>query len=78
MKFLVLSSSIYFKGTLSKQVVSVSRLVCLMTVIFIVVYCKRYFVHNGDRDGTVVKVLCYKSEGRWFDPSWCHWNFSLT
>jgi len=26
----------------------------------------------------VVKVLCYKSEGCWFDPSWCHWNFSLT
>ena len=26
----------------------------------------------GDRGGTVVKVLCYKSEGRWFDPSWCH------
>ena len=22
-----------------------------------------------DRGGTVVKVLCYKSEGRWFDPS---------
>ena len=20
---------------------------------------------------TVVKVLCYKSGGRWFDPSWC-------
>jgi len=32
----------------------------------------------GDRGGTVVKVLCYKSEGPWFDPSWCHWNFSLT
>jgi len=32
----------------------------------------------GDRSGTVVKVLCYKSEGRWFDPNWCHWNFSLT
>ena len=28
--------------------------------------------NNGDRGGTVVKVLCYKSEGRWFDPSWCH------
>jgi len=27
--------------------------------------------------GTVVKVLSYKSEGRWFDPSLCHWNFSL-
>ena len=24
------------------------------------------------------KVLRYKSEGRWFDPRWCHWNFSLT
>jgi len=32
----------------------------------------------GDRGGRVVKVLCYKSEGRWFDPSWCNWNFSLT
>ena len=36
-------------------------------------------VHGmGDRGSTVVKVLCYKSEGRWFDPSWCPWNFSLT
>ena len=26
----------------------------------------------------MVKMLCYKSDGRWFDPSWCHWNFSLT
>jgi len=24
---------------------------------------------------TVVKVLCYKSEGSWFDPSWCQWIF---
>jgi len=28
------------------------------------------------RGRSVVKVLCYKSEGRWFDPSWCHWNLS--
>ena len=34
-------------------------------------------VQFGDRGSTVVKVLCYKSEGRWFDPSWCNWNFSL-
>ena len=27
---------------------------------------------------TVVKVLCYKSEGRWFDSRCCNWNFSLT
>ena len=32
----------------------------------------------GDRGGTVVKVLRYKSEGRWFDSRWYHWNFSLT
>ena len=31
-----------------------------------------------DRGSTVVKVLCYKSEGRWFESRWCHWNFSLT
>jgi hypothetical protein len=29
----------------------------------------------GDRCSTVVKVLCYKSEGRWFDPRWCHGIF---
>jgi hypothetical protein len=27
--------------------------------------------------GTAVKVLHYKSEGRWFDSRWRHWNFSL-
>ena len=30
----------------------------------------------GDRASTVVNVLCYKSEGRWFDPSSV--DFSLT
>ena len=29
----------------------------------------------GDRGGTVVKVLCYKSEGRWFDLSRRQWIF---
>ena len=29
----------------------------------------------GDRGSTVVKVLCYKSEGRLFDPSRCQWIF---
>ena len=28
-----------------------------------------YVFRGGDRGGAVVKVLCYKSEGRWFDPS---------
>ena len=34
--------------------------------------------YPGDRGGTVVKALCYKPEGRWFDSRWCHWNFSFT
>jgi hypothetical protein len=37
----------------------------------------RHFWGTAD-GGTVVKVLCYKSEGSWFDSRWCHWNFSLT
>ena len=27
------------------------------------------------RGSTVVKLLCYKSEGHWFDPSCCQWIF---
>ena len=34
-------------------------------------------VTEEDRGGTVVKVLYYKLEGRWFDSRWRHWNFSL-
>jgi hypothetical protein len=26
---------------------------------------------------TVVKVRCNKSEGRWFDASWWHWNYFI-
>ena len=33
------------------------------------------FCECGDRGSTVVKVLCYKSESRSFDPSWRHWIF---
>ena len=32
----------------------------------------------GDHGSIVVKVLCYKLEGLWFDSRWCHWDFSLT
>jgi len=32
-------------------------------------YFMSLHVSSGDRGSTVVKVLCYKSEGRWFDPS---------
>jgi len=33
------------------------------------------YTQRGDRGSIVVKVLCYNSEGRWFDPSWCQWIF---
>jgi len=50
-------------------------------IIIINAYCsctiKADYNYYGDRGSTVVKVLCYKPEGRWFDPSWCHWNISL-
>ena len=39
---------------------------CIYIYIYIYIY-----------GSTVVKVLCYKSEGRWFDPSWCHWIFHI-
>ena len=29
----------------------------------------------GNSGSALVKVLCYNSEGRWFDPSWCQWIF---
>jgi len=29
----------------------------------------------GDSGSTVIKVLYYKSEVRWFDPSWCQYIF---
>ena len=33
------------------------------------------YIYTGECGGTVVKVLCYKSGGRWFNPRWCHWIF---
>jgi len=44
-----------------------------MTFYKVIFYSVLYIF--GDRGGTAVKVLCYKSEGRWFDPSWCQWIF---
>ena len=34
-----------------------------------------YYSMKGDRGSTVVKLLRYKSEGRWFDSKRCHWYF---
>ena len=48
------------------------------TILPLPLLLQQYLVISGDRGGTVVKVPCCKSEGRWFDRRWCHWNFSLT
>jgi len=39
---------------------------------------KRTLRKRGGAGLHMVKVLCYKSEGRWYDSRCCHWNFSLT
>jgi hypothetical protein len=50
-----------------------------MEVYIFYVYTYMYIIYMGTADGgTVVQVLCYKSEGHWFDSRWCNWNFSLT
>ena len=61
-----------------------SNLVLLIVLLFfkrltvtIAVFCM-YYVYTGERGSTVVKVLCYKSVGRWFDPSWCQWGWGST
>ena len=47
--------------------------VCMHVCLYVYMYV--YQQHSGDRGSSVVKVLCYNSEGRWFDPSWCQWIF---
>jgi hypothetical protein len=48
---------------------------CFFSVLLRVRYL--YFVDSFivDCGSTVVKVLSYKSEGRWFDPRRCHGIF---
>jgi len=42
--------------------------------LFFIFFCWLF----GDRGSSVVKVLRYKSEGRWFHSRLSHWEFSLT
>jgi len=41
----------------------------------IIIYYNIVIIIVRDRGSTVVKVLCYKSEARWFDPRWYQWTF---
>jgi hypothetical protein len=49
-----------------------------LNTIYMTMILRLTYTIYGDRSGIVVKVLCSKSEGRWFDSRWCHRNFSLT
>ena len=55
---------------MSNSFVTLKEWTALNTTVFLIIT-----IFTGDRGGTVVKVLCYKSEGRWLDPSWCQWIF---
>jgi len=77
----VITGCIYtlFKSCISKIRVSVGTIVHangryilnrgMFSESYLFMYIFYLFKGGGDRSGTVVKVLCYKSEGRWFDPS---------
>jgi hypothetical protein len=49
--------------------VSTFRSMCAVIIIIIIIISSS---SSGDSGSTVVKVLRYKLEGRWFDPRWCH------
>jgi len=42
-----------------------------MRLLYLYIVCV-YVSLSGNRGSTVVKLLCYKSEGGWFDSRWCH------
>ena len=51
---------------------------CILYICVLLYVCVYVYAYVGDRGSTVVNVLCYKSEGRWFDSPWRNRNFSLT
>jgi len=50
------------------------NMLCHVEVMFFKLV-KKVLCLCGDRGSTVVKVLCYKSVGRWFNPRSCRWLF---
>jgi len=56
----------WLRGDAAEASVSIIRMVSEMCLWYIFVATVKTM---GDHGSTVVKVLCYKSEGRWFDPS---------
>jgi hypothetical protein len=48
-----------------------------MILVFLAKISCLFIFYVGGRGGTLVKVVCYKSEGRWFDSRWCNWKFFI-
>jgi len=63
--------------TFGETSISINSPLCyfFQTSFFLMMLHISEFYFEVYRRSTVVKVLCYKSEGRWFDPSWCQWIF---
>jgi len=71
-------STMYFKMKTRFIHVRLRNKFCEKAIMCLPYILLQEFDPDGNRGGTVVKALCTKSEGRWFDSRWCHWNFSLT
>ena len=58
------------------RVVGISAIMYHLTRSSVIVGAKFDAIFVVGRGSTVVKVLCYKSEGRGFDSPWCHFSLS--
>ena len=57
------------REVLYRMYLQIAAKYCICFYFFKVLIC------YADCGGPVVKVLCYKPEGCWFDPRWCYWKF---
>ena len=66
---IVMNARLFLSSLMLTSTKTFFRNICLFLPGYIPIF--------GGRGSPVVKVLRYKSEGRWFDSGRCHWNFSL-
>jgi hypothetical protein len=76
----LLSGSKYGDTRAEKIIILITFYTYILSVINVCLYCIQLPIVRITTllNRVVFKVLCYKSEGRWFDPRWCQWIFPLT